>query len=107
MNNQSTAAELLELCQDIVAYVPDYFLDKYAYLADIERLKNELAVIDVEYTTAEAENLWGLRPGTVRAACRRGILRSGECRKLSRVWLVTRAGMERHYARTSPVRSET
>lgn len=45
-------------------------------------------------TAPEAEQLWGLQPGTVRAACGRGII---TCRKSAGTWLVTRQEMEAHY----------
>ena len=49
-------------------------------------------------TAPEADQIWGLSSGTVRAACVRRILKRGEeCRKSGRDWLVTRAGMVRHY----------
>ena len=47
-------------------------------------------------TAPEAEQLWGLSAGTVRAACGRGII---ACRKSAGTWLVTRQTMEAHYGR--------
>ena len=47
-------------------------------------------------TAPEAEQLWGLSAGTVRAACGRGII---ACRKSAGTWLVTRQTMEAHYGK--------
>ena len=47
-------------------------------------------------TAPEAEQLWGLSVGTVRAACGRGII---ACRKSAGTWLVTRQTMEAHYGK--------
>ena len=47
-------------------------------------------------TAPEAEQLWGLSVGTVRAACGRGII---ACRKSGGTWLVTRQTMEAHYGK--------
>lgn len=46
------------------------------------------------YTAREAEKLWGLASGTVRAALVRGIITG---RKSAGTWLVTRAVMVAHY----------
>ena len=48
------------------------------------------------FTAPEAEQLWGLCAGTVRAACGRGII---TCRKSGGTWLVTRQEMEAHYGK--------
>lgn len=48
------------------------------------------------FTAPEAEQLWGLSAGTVRAACGRGII---ACRKSAGTWLVTRQAMEAHYGK--------
>jgi hypothetical protein len=48
------------------------------------------------FTAPEAEQLWGLSAGTVRAACGRGII---ACRKSGGTWLVTRQTMEAHYGK--------
>ena len=47
-------------------------------------------------TAPEAEQLWGLSVGTVRAACGRGVI---ACRKSAGTWLVTRQTMEAHYGK--------
>lgn len=56
-------------------------------------------------TAAEAEERWGLRPGTVRASCLRGPLRKyiakGLVRKSSGTWLVTAQAMEETYGKKS------
>ena len=51
-------------------------------------------ILDKVLTAREAEQLWGLSAGTVRAACGRGII---ACRKSAGTWLVTRQAMEAHY----------
>ena len=51
-------------------------------------------ILDKVLTAPEAEQLWGLSVGTVRAACGRGII---ACRKSGGTWLVTRQTMEAHY----------
>lgn len=53
-------------------------------------------------TAAEAAEKWGKAPITVQQACsgyRKSLPRftSDEARKAGRIWLVTRAGMERLY----------
>ena len=53
-------------------------------------------ILDKVLTAPEAEQLWGLSAGTVRAACDRGII---ACRKSAGTWLVTRQTMEAHYGR--------
>jgi len=50
--------------------------------------------LDEVLTATEAEQLWGLSVGTVRAACGRGVI---VCRKSGGTWLVTRQTMEAHY----------
>ena len=51
-------------------------------------------ILDEVLTAPDAEQLWGLSVGTVRAACGRGII---ACRKSAGTWLVTRKAMEAHY----------
>ena len=51
-------------------------------------------ILDQVLTAPEAEQLWGLPVGTVRAACGRGII---AWRKSAGTWLVTRQTMEAHY----------
>jgi len=51
------------------------------------------SILDKVLTAPEAEQLWGLSAGTVRAACGRGII---ACRKSAGTWLVTRQTMEAH-----------
>ena len=51
-------------------------------------------ILDQVLTASEAEQLWGLSIGTVRAACGRGII---ACRKSAGTWMVTRQAMEDHY----------
>jgi len=53
-------------------------------------------ILDKVLTAPEAEQLWGLSVGTVRAACGRGII---TCRKSGGTWLVTRQTMEAHYGK--------
>ena len=53
-------------------------------------------ILDKVLTAPEAERLWGLSVGTVRAACSRGII---ACRKSVGTWLVTRQTMEAHYGK--------
>ena len=52
------------------------------------------SILDQVLTASEAEQLWGLSVGTVRAACGRGII---ACRKSIGTWLVTRQALEAHY----------
>lgn len=58
--------------------------------------------LDEVMTAAEAAETWGLAPVTVQQACS-GYAKApprflpGEFRKAGRIWLVTRAGMERLY----------
>ena len=55
-------------------------------------------------TAAEAAELWCMAPITIQQACS-GYKKSPprftakECRKAGRIWLVTRAGMERLYGK--------
>ncbi len=59
-------------------------------------------VLDEVMTAAEAAELWGKAPITVQQACS-GYKKAPprflptEARKAGRIWLVTRAGMERLY----------
>ena len=53
-------------------------------------------ILDEVLTAPEAEQLWGLSVGTVRAACGRGII---ACRKSAGTWLVTRQTMGAHYGK--------
>ena len=48
-------------------------------------------------TAVEAAELWGLEESTVKKACQQGRFEPHEARKMGRVWLVTREGMERLY----------
>ena len=48
-------------------------------------------------TTQEASDLYGRTAHTIKQACESGRLASDECRKSGKMWLVTRAGMERLY----------
>lgn len=47
-------------------------------------------------TAREAEQLWNLASGTVRAACGRGVIQG---RKSAGTWLVSRSEMKRHYGK--------
>lgn len=60
---------------------------------------HEIPTVDVNmvYTAAEAETVWGLGPSTVRAACQKGRFAPHEARKSGGTWLVTKAGMIRLY----------
>jgi len=56
------------------------------------------------FTAPEAAALWGLEKNTVKQACvdsakgvRKNPFLPGEYRKSGRIWLITRAGMERVY----------
>ena len=55
------------------------------------------------YTASEAEEKWGLKPGTVRASCTRGKLKEyiekGQVKKSGNTWLITRKAMETVYGR--------
>lgn len=51
------------------------------------------------FTAREAEKLWGLESGTVRAALSRDIIQG---RKSVGTWLVSRAAMELHYGPQPP-----
>lgn len=55
-------------------------------------------------TAAEAAELWGISPRVVQKACtgQNGYpprFTASEARKAGRIWLVTRAGMERVYGK--------
>lgn len=59
-------------------------------------------VIDEVMTTSEAAERWGLSIETIKKSCQgqKGLpprFIEGEFRKSGRLWLVTRAGMERLY----------
>lgn len=63
-----------------------------------------MRLIDKVLTAAEAAELWGLAPDTVKQACidsKNGIKKNpfhlGEYRKSKATWLVTKSGMERLY----------
>lgn len=55
------------------------------------------------FTASEAEEKWGLQPGTVRASCTRGKLKEyiekGQVKKSGNTWLITRKAMETVYGR--------
>ena len=58
-------------------------------------------------TTAEAAERWGVDASTLKKACtgQRGYpprFTTEECRKSGKIWLVTRAGMERLYGKEQP-----
>lgn len=58
--------------------------------------------IDDVLTVSEAAKGWGLSAVAVKKACSGQpgyppLFKEGECRKTERVWLITRAGMERVY----------
>lgn len=59
--------------------------------------------IDEIMTAREAEQVWGLASGTVRAALVRGII---DGRKSVGTWLVTRAVMVAHYGPPNSGRGE-
>lgn len=48
-------------------------------------------------SAAEAEQLWRLKPGTVRKACRE---RRIQAKLSSGTWLTTRSSMGKHYGNT-------
>ena len=48
-------------------------------------------------TTQEAGGLYGRTAHTIKQACESGRLTPDECRKSGKMWLVTKAGMERLY----------
>ncbi|POD46301.1 hypothetical protein BKM15_26020 [Pseudomonas syringae pv. syringae] len=55
-------------------------------------LENPLEIV---YTSREAAELYGLSENTVTQWCNRGRFTDEEARKSSKVWLVTKKGMER------------
>ncbi len=55
--------------------------------------------IDDILTAPEAAKMWGLEESTVKKACQQGRFYPHEARKTGKVWLVTRAGMERVYGK--------
>lgn len=50
-------------------------------------------------TTQEASGLYGRTAHTIKQACESGRLTPDECRKSGKMWLVTKAGMERLYGK--------
>lgn len=58
--------------------------------------------VDDVMTTLEAGELWGVTPNSLKQNCQ-GRVKNGfkenEFRKSGRIWLVTRAGMERLYGK--------
>jgi hypothetical protein len=63
------------------------------------KIENYDPVLDKVFSTREAEMLWGLEIGTVRAALSRDIVQG---RKSWRTWLVSRRDMEAHYGPQPP-----
>lgn len=58
------------------------------------------------FTSSEAEEKWGLQPGTVRSSCTRGKLKEyikkGQVKKSGNTWLVTKKAMEEVYGFMKP-----
>lgn len=54
-----------------------------------------ISPLHLVYTTREAEIAWGLAENTVNKWCNRGRFNAWEARKSGKVWLVTKAGMDR------------
>lgn len=62
-------------------------------------IENYDPILDEVLTTREAEKLWGLENGTVRAALNREIITG---RKSVGTWLVSRREMTTHYGPQPP-----
>lgn len=62
-------------------------------------IENYDPILDEVLTAREAEKLWGLENGTVRAALNREIITG---RKSIGTWLVSRKEMMTHYGPQSP-----
>lgn len=71
----------------------------------MEDIKEEIEAARLQQimTATEAEERWGLQPGTVRASCLRGPLsryiEKGLVRKSGGTWLVTVQAMEETYGK--------
>lgn len=63
-------------------------------------IENYDPILDEVLTTREAEKLWGLENGTVRAALNREIITG---RKSVGTWLVSRREMATHYGPQPPI----
>lgn len=64
--------------------------------------EDDRSVLEEVMTAAEAAAKWGLNARTIQQSCTgyKGApprFTAEECRKAGRIWLVTRAGMERLY----------
>lgn len=62
-------------------------------------IQNYDPILNDVFTAREAEKLWGLESGTVRAALNREIVTG---RKSVGTWLVSRREMEAHYGPQPP-----
>jgi len=63
------------------------------------KIENFDPILNEVFSAREAEKLWGLENGTVRAALNRDIIQG---RKSAGTWLVSRRGMELHYGPQPP-----
>lgn len=63
-------------------------------------IENYDPILNEVFSAREAEKLWGLENGTVRAALGRDIIQGG--RKSAGTWLVSRREMEAHYGPQPP-----
>jgi hypothetical protein len=64
-------------------------------------IENYDPVLNQVFSAREAEKLWGLENGTVRAALNRDVVQG---RKSAGTWLVSRRDMEIHYGPQPPVK---
>lgn len=62
-------------------------------------IENYDPILDQVLSTREAEKLWGLAIGTVRAALNRDLING---RKSAGTWLINRKDMEAHYGPQPP-----
>lgn len=62
-------------------------------------VKNYDPILNEVFSAREAEKIWGLESGTVRAALNRDIIQG---RKSAGTWLVSRMDMETHYGPQPP-----
>jgi len=76
---KTNEANITDMAQDAINALTDVALDE---------------ILEETITAAEAENLWGLRPGTVRRACGEQRIKA---RKSGKVWLTTKNQMKRVY----------
>lgn len=63
-------------------------------------IQNYNPILNEVFSAREAEKLWGLEKGTVRAALNRDIIRG---RKSVGTWLVSRSDMVAHYGPQPPI----